>query len=490
MSVNVDVTGRSVGRNNLVLGSHVHWWMELWDNPTLQQQVRGAKLKVLRFFVRWEDHGPCVSWDEATKTGTWDWTEFDAMIQAIYDCGAEPLININLIDPTIRSGMLPPGMAINPVSHFPNADSYGAYCKAIAEHCRAKGYNIRYWELFNECHITWKYYPLADIYTPQNEAIWREIALAYNQAAAEIKRALPGSMIGDTSTSRKGWCEYLAENAVLVDHIGHHKYDSGTETWEYAADPQPLFELAVGGKGYEALMHPDILFTPEEAQDVFQQIRRVRPAFFVTETNLGLGWGADFDHRMHEAVGAVWLAEETRDFILRGLGISLWYELASPGDSAFGLVELWGDYTEYYPYFVSMLFGQHLARNDTLLETVSSDETRVSALAWNHGGRTKLLIINKTPEQTTAIIEGLTGEALVYRIDSSAMVIQEETVTMPSTITMDGYTVILLATPKLPIIFPRMREILYGFPCVAKIYDRIDEVRAKRQEEGLILGRG
>lgn len=438
--LNVDY-GSQIGTNNLELGSQIHWYFYFPTDSELQQRVTDANLKILRFFIPDESHHqPCTSWDDNTHTGTWDWTELDAEIDAAFSCGAEPLLCFNL-----DMGATIPGMEINPITLAPYPESFAAYVSMIALHFENRGVTIKYWEIFNEHQGAWTWY--YDPYIPSNEPIWSAFVDTYNAVASEIRSVFPNASIGTATGCHRGWCEYLAEHGTNIDWIGTHKYDSG---WgNQYADDEELFRRAVRGLGYEEYdprVH-DFLFTPNEALDKWEQMTGVRPAFYVTETNLNAEWDP-VDHRQHEAIGAVWFAEEIRDFILRGIQYTVQYRLASYAyDPSFGMVEVRGDYTKYYPYFVCQLFGEHLTKDDILFETTSSEETRVSALAWQHAGRAKLLIINKAPDTSTVSIEGLSGEGTLYRLDSSVMEIQLESTILPNTVTMNGYTVVLVDAP-------------------------------------------
>jgi hypothetical protein len=445
ITINVDYSSQ-IGTNNLELGSQVHYWMELWDNPTLQDQARAAKMKLIRYFVFWEDHNPCTSWDETTHKGTWDWTELDKNVDAILALGAEPLLCLNPEDQRRGACSLPPGMQVNPITQTPYAESFAAYAKAVAQHFKDRGITIKHWEVFNEPASIWTYYP--DPYIQENKPIWAEFVNIFNVVTSDIHGVFTNALVGTSTGCARGWSEYLAEHGVGVDWIGTHKYDSGWGN-EYA-DDEELFRRAVHGLGYEEnepRVH-DFLFTPDEALDKWEQIRGLRPPFYLTETNLNYEWNP-FDHRAHQVIGAAWFAEQTRDLVMRGVRYSLWYELAGPTTSGFGMVELWGSHDEGYPYYVNSLISQNLEYGNPLFEANSSDPELVSVLAWRNANRICVMLIMKQDAMISVNVNQLTsGGFTLYRIDGSKVEIHEEVYgSNPRILTLQSYTVALLTFP-------------------------------------------
>src|SRR4030065_379268 len=83
----------TVGTNNLSLGFNLHHDYErsTWNSrSTLRQLGIDINARMIRLFdIEIE---PCSSWNDATQTGTFNWQNVDAMIQRIFDTGAQPLI--------------------------------------------------------------------------------------------------------------------------------------------------------------------------------------------------------------------------------------------------------------------------------------------------------------------------------------------------------------------------------------------------------------
>jgi len=162
--------------------------------------------------------------------------------------------------------------------------------------------------------MNWDYYPLADIYTPENEVIWEEDIALINAVTAEIHRLNPSAKVGVSQASFKGFCEYLAEHSQGLSWIGFHKYDSGHPDfpWEYKDDKE-LFTIASSGVGYDYELN--ILWTPDEAMQFFANNGKY-VEFWITETNLAFVYNP-WDPRCQEPIVVSWFAEQTRDLILR-----------------------------------------------------------------------------------------------------------------------------------------------------------------------------
>lgn len=446
---------QSVGRNRLVLGSQVHYWHELHRNSPLRQQIADANLRVIRVFIfdyaatgGYSWYNPCASWNEATTSGTWDWSLFDSYMTAIYETGAVPLICLNIGD-----NRVPTGMETDSDTGLPSPESFAAYATSVAQHMKTNGWNNAIWEVFNEIHKKWNFWPLDSIYTAENRAKWDKIVTVYNSVSEAISNVFPDAKIGETSTQYKGWCEWLAEKGVRNDFIGHHKYDSGNAPEEQASD-QELFSLAVNGQGVHS-GHPEIRWLPEQALSIFAQHGK-HPDFYITETGLNHDWDPQ-DVRKFTPLGAAWYATELVDFAERGISLSIFYDMASNMGSdypkGFGLVEVWGQHATRYPYYTTMLFGTHLLPGDELLRcsTISSS---ISCLAWHRGSEYRVALIHKEPDNVVVSLnfEGLSatvqidsleysGDPYIGALTSRSLGICEN----KAIVEMKGYSVVLVS---------------------------------------------
>jgi len=121
----VDITIDSnsiIGTNNFSTGFMIDFEWKKWsDSPTLRQLTEDANFKLIRIFDWRSQTGaspdPCISWNDATKTGTFDWTTLDLLIERIFQTGAEPLITLGGY--AMETRYLPNGIASNPQTGLP-----------------------------------------------------------------------------------------------------------------------------------------------------------------------------------------------------------------------------------------------------------------------------------------------------------------------------------------------------------------------------------
>jgi len=448
----------SIGGNQLAIGSQVHYWMELHRNALLRQQIADAKLRVLRFFIRWEastagypgEYGPCQRWDETTETGTWDWSLFDSTVTAVYEGGAIPLICLN-----IGSGATfkaPTGMWTDPDIGVPSPESFSAYCSTVAEHCERNGWNSIIWEIFNEAFVKWNFWPFDSIYTDQNRDKWERLTAVFNAGSQAIHEVFPNAKVGETSTQYKGWSEWIAENGIGQDFVGHHMYACGNAPEEWASD-QALFDRAINGQGVNS-GHPELRWVYEDVFNIFAQNGKY-PDYCITETALNHDWNPQ-DYRKFSELGAAWYATELMDYAKRGIGLSIFYNVASNEDAGgpvgFGMVELWGDHTPRYPYFVNQLIGNSLDVGDALVHSSSSNPD-ILTLAWKHGNEGRILIVQRAQVSNTLAVDfnGAyeEGGVSIQTIDSALEGIQTRNEADGSnlTIALNGYSVCLVTFP-------------------------------------------
>jgi len=431
---------KTIGRNPLKLGAHIYWTNLPWSphdeylKPKLRAAFSGSYARVYVLLYK-----PCKSWYPSTRTGTWDWGLHDAMIQALYDCGVEPIPCIAWEHGAAEEYVGPFVDANYPTgTGLPDPEEWAEYVRDVAEHYRDMGWNPTYWEIFNEV-----YFDVTD-YTNPHEQGWANFVNVYEHSRDAIKDVRPSAKVGTSAFVWKNFTEYLAVKGVGLDWVGFHKYDV-----DYAGqwtEPEILAQ-ASGGIGYmvdgpAGTPSSHVVYTPDEAMDIYEGITGKRLPLLCTETNMNL---AHLDPLLRTLFNGVWYAEQSRDFIKRGVGLSMWFTWDN--SDYYTMVKETPPYEVHPPYYVNLLLAENLSVGGALLETLSSDEVRVSTLAWLHGGRAKLLLLNKTAETSSVAVDGLKGDCTLYRIDGSANGIQTEDLTLPSTITMEGYTVVLIDAP-------------------------------------------
>jgi len=431
VTVNVD-TNVQIGTNNLKLGTQVEPTMKLPEKIVLKNDAKAVGFGLIRIFLY--EYEPCTSWNEKTCTGTFDWSSFDKIIQAIHETGSEPLVCID-----IRPTHPPPGMYVDPSTKLPRIESIVEYSGAVAKHAKEKALNVNYWEVLNEP----QYYAFKEM--NPNGAVVALVVKIFNEVSARIHSVLPNSVCGLNCCNVKAFLDYFVKYGQGVGFLGFHKYDTGDPT-PWFGDSEVLKLASVGCQWQEAE------YTPAQMRDVWKKARGEELPIICSETNLNWAYESGTDPRIQQAVGAVWYAEEIRSFALMGVHHSIYYTLASSkttellyqktGGWGFGMMDYEG-YDKWYPYLVNYLIGNNLGYHSPLFQATTSNITKVSALAWKNGNRNMILLLNKDIDEVTLQIVGMpTGQLAAYRIDNSSTKIEEE-VTATRQFRMKGYTVLL-----------------------------------------------
>ena len=80
-----------IAKNKLSIGFNLAGEWSMYCNvPEMNQLAKYANFKLIRIFSHYVE--PCSRWYESTKTGNFDWTNVDYLIDTIYEQGAQPLI--------------------------------------------------------------------------------------------------------------------------------------------------------------------------------------------------------------------------------------------------------------------------------------------------------------------------------------------------------------------------------------------------------------
>jgi len=455
--VNVNVNfDNQIGTNNLSLGTQFNTWH--WTVkpgiPDVYELIEKAKLSnfgLVRIMVGWENGlQPCTNWDEETYTGTYDWTELDRFIQAIMEIGAYPLICIGGGSKQ-RGYWLPRGMIGDwRGTGFPLDESFGTYCADMVKHINVeKGWNVTYWEIWNEPEETL-----------QNPSLLVNFTRTFNNAQQYMHNVDPAILLGNDCSCFKVFFDYFVEHAQGVGFLSFHKYDAWG-TWlhnshDYYSDYKILKKAGRFGNPGDESWSPWSRYSLSEMQGKWEKIRGEKIPILCSETNLNSVCEKGTDPRIQQAIGAVWYAEELMFFVLSNVKYSVYFEFASDDSDrwnttkptkgwGFGMVRRTSPYTEWYPYSLNNLIGNNLKTGDPLFQAISNDTDTVSALAWKRRTQLRLLLISKVEEEVIINITGLPeGEVRIYRIGSSSTFIQSET-SETRQVTLDGYTVLLIS---------------------------------------------
>jgi len=459
LQANVTVnSGNAVGTNKLSLGFVLASDWRTWrDRPAMEQLAKDANFKLVRVYSTLIE--PCTGWNEASMTGTFNWAEIDLLMQRIFEVGAEPLICLGFATASGLSN-LPSGMKIAPATGLPYPNSFAAYCREWVKHFKQKGRPVRFYEIVNE---PWIYFGWNDYAKMAN------FKGLFNAASQAMKLENPSIMISFDGTNRKPVLNYwLANGGAELGFISFHKYDSNVvgrfsdyqmflraETFQVMTDP--------GGpdNGYYGI---------RDSRQKYYSARGKQIPVILSETNFNSAWVTGSDPKIQQMAGAVWTALLLRIEVLEGLDYNTYFtfssskswEIAHKSSGGFGLgmVNL-DDNQPWNPYYVQKLIGRNMAVGDQIVETTSSSPD-VESLAWIHGGKVNALVVckNDSARSLGLRVYGLQGILDYSKIDNAVSWqyprIQTGTIDSAATLTINGYTVILLqgeASSSAPTVF-------------------------------------
>lgn len=436
-----------VTNNLLSLGFHIdhNKWMYLVQNATMRQYAKELNPKLVRVFdfrTTTPLLRPCTQWNEAIKTGTWDWANIDALTNAIFEIGAEPLYCLSWARDN-QANYLPPGMAVNPATLLPYPDSFAAYASEWVRHFKQTGRPVRFYELFNEpggyfINGVHPFYDnLASFIT-----VW--------QATAQAMRAEnPNILLSFDMTENYNVLTYwLANGAPEIDSINFHKYDAGTVPSRTDDD---LFNRAETQHYATAWSSGSQNVVKAQAYYLAQRGRAI--PILDTESNMNSAWDGGTDPRLQQIAGGVWLALSLRTAMLSGVNYNTYYELCNPKSSGsgtggwgFGMINASAN-TRWIPYYVNLMFGKNLTVGDSILET-SVNDADLRVIAWLHQDALNIILINKKAHLTKQVsLVGVSGNLQYAKLDETINAdnpTPETGIVASSQIVMIGYTVMLL----------------------------------------------
>jgi hypothetical protein len=382
---------------------------------------------------------PCTHWDEVTKTGTWDWTQVDALTQAIFEIGAEPLFCLGYIRPNIQN-YIPPGMAVNPDTQLPFPESYAAYAAEWVRHFKQLGLPVRFYEIGNEPPAYFGWSPVDITKLSYYVELW-------NFAARAMRQENPNILLSHDAITRQQVLDYWLVHGDDVDYLDFHKYDASTigqysDTEMFRRAELLRFETTTTSYGVE------------EARQKWLSTRGKWLPAINSESNFNSAWETGTDPKIQQMSGAVWLALVLRMGILEGLNYNTYFEFSSSKSWQEDHGTGWGygmtnedDNQPWYPYYVQKMIGENLDAGDAIIETKSSsDEIRV--LSWINNVTLNTLLVCKTNKPRIIHFYGVSGETIILKIDSTISWETPDVQTMifnlNTPITLNGYTVALL----------------------------------------------
>lgn len=410
----------------------------------LRELAKEAQFKLVRFFDGLNSSYipsmmPCEYFNETSKTGTYNWTVVDYAVEKIFEIGAEPLVSLG-VSPQGKI-VLPPGMTTNLTTGLPHPESYASYATEWVKHFKAKGWNVRFFEILNE---PWVYFGALPINTTRLGYYMRLFAVC----RSAMKQENAAVYVSFDFIHKKPVLDYwLDQNGPDVDSLNFHKYDDSKLPAQYTDA-----EMFVSAERLESW------YSIVEAQQLWLQRRGEHLPMICSESNLN-GASPKTDVRIQQMTGAVWLALLLRSEILAGVSYHIYYELSSGYHSdsyGFGMIHRLNHsrtFKPWYAYYLQHLIGNNLNLGDLIVESTTSSED-IRSLAWIHQGTLNLLLISKANASRKIRQEGVAGPSYFYKIDNTIPwenpAIQEGIVNTTDVVHLKGYTVILLQTALSP----------------------------------------
>jgi len=446
------VTGTSSLRIGLQMSFQGGDLLERDDVRDLYAQIRP---RIVRIFD-WRDEDPswshtayldpCVSWDEASRTGTFDWTQVDRIVGMIFDMGAEPLVTIGASGSSYPPDAsderyLPEGMTLDPATLLPDPEQFAAYAAEWVRHFRDADppVPVRFYEIWNEAY---GYFDWNGADT-DNLARWVDL---WVEVAGSMHAENPDILIGNDHVTAHRVLDAFIERDADLGFLSYHKYDSG----DLAATDAELF-----GTAETRYIDPSgSQYGVTEARGLWREATGLSVPVIDSESNMNWEWDPSTDPRLQQMAGAVWNALVLRREILEGVDYHVWFDeysrIGTDGEPrGFGMIGWTEPAVPWLSYYLYRWIGNTLEAGDPLVESAAGSEA-LRTLAWMHEGSLAILVIHKEPAETSICIEGPAGPLSYRRIDdpdgSSYLDPQEETGTAAfcEPVALAGYTVMLI----------------------------------------------
>jgi len=441
VTVNASVT---IGLNNLSLGFMLdHDWEGWLQDSVLRECASNASFKIVRLFDwKWSDLRPCISWNESTTSGAFNWSNIDLLVKRIFGIGAEPLFCLGAFSESYtgeRSFCAPPGMAINPETALPYLDSWATYCAEWVKHFKSTGCPVRFYEIVNEPYF---YFGWTDSVKLDNYVkLWNAAARKMREVNSNVMLSHDAIMFGQVM-------DYWTKYGDDVDFLSFHKYDC------YATEGPGYFDNAAMLDRAESHYFN---FVDQARLKWFNSRGKLLPVIN-SESGFSSTWKNGTDPRITQMIGAVWTALELRMGVLKGLSGNIYYAFSSSasicrnsatGGYGFGMVNS-DDDKPWYPYYVHWMLGNNMQVGDPIIYSNSSSND-LRSLAWIHNETMNILLIYKIEQESKITLQGLEGSVNFIKIDETISwrtpYLQIGIIDSKAALSMSGYTVVLLQTP-------------------------------------------
>jgi len=409
------------------------------DSSELQELAQEANFKLVRFF----EHRlgkPCVYWNEATRSGQWDWSDLDLLVERIFDIGAEPLIALGFVGyETRRLTSVPNGMSYDSVTGLPDPDQWAAYCAEWVKHFKQKGFPVRYYEMINEAYHYFDW--------PATQPKLSYYMDLYNAAAKAMRAVNSDVLIGNDAFILKSVLDYFISDGEDLDFLSYHAY--GTSS--LSATDADIFDAAET----KYIEESRTVYGVEKALELYLNYRGIELPVIHAENNVNYHFTEGTDPRIQKMQGAVYNALSFRTSILNGYFHTSYFHFASSarsqeqnpsGGLGFGMVNS-DNNQPWYAYYAHQLVGGNLDVGDFLIETTSNSEG-VRTVGWINENKLNVLLICKVDQDITVNLNGVSGYFDYFKMDNSVSWrtprVQSGRINVENPLVLDGYTVMLL----------------------------------------------
>jgi hypothetical protein len=423
--INIDLS-REIGNNLLSLGFQLDGPdISPWsNNEYLRTYSKDANFVFVRFFEH--RYGkPCTNWDENTKTGTWNWSNIDKVVNQIFDLKAEPLIVIGFYSWTLyKISSAPNGMSTDPVTGLPDPDQWGAYCAEWVKHFKSVGLPVKYYEIINE--------PYHYFGWPAEETKLSYFMELFNSASISMKRVNPNIKLGNDASTMKLVLNAFIQEGEPLDFISFHRY-----ALQELTDPD---SQAITNAETLYMVDSSTFYAPGRAAQVYQNAKGVNLPLINSEGNIS---DEETDPRAHTILGGIYTALSIRTYILAKVSYCVYYHMAGQSNTM-GMVDTVTK-KPYYAYFVNKMIGTSISVGDKLYYS-ENDSSDIRSLVWVHNNKTYILLIMKADKVLDITLKGISGSFNYEKIDGSidwnnASI---QTGTYNGSLSLNGYSVVLL----------------------------------------------
>ncbi len=189
--------------------------------PDTQELFRQCGAKLVRFWTF------CPMLEVSNEPGKYNWQRFDAQMQRITDAGAQ----------TIMTCCFTPKWLSESGTRWGLPNDWEAYEKLIYDtvvHCREKGFDIAYWEAWNEPNLK---SPHAFL-----EGTREDYLELYSHFVRAVRSADPQAKVGGPALASPDmeWIEaqlaYAQEHELPLDFLSWHAYDLPPEGFAASID--------------------------------------------------------------------------------------------------------------------------------------------------------------------------------------------------------------------------------------------------------------